>query len=86
MFSGLWIEFIASDNYVVSYFSIRQSQLPLMLLPSNMQIHSESGKGQFEIVLGYTDAITQADNLVYTHEIIKGIARKHGLLATFMPK
>ncbi|TMW96298.1 hypothetical protein EJD97_007606 [Solanum chilense] len=50
------------------------------------QIHSESGKGQFEIVLGYTDAITQADNLVYTHEIIKGIARKHGLLATFMPK
>ncbi|MCD7448361.1 hypothetical protein HAX54_041096 [Datura stramonium] len=50
------------------------------------QIHSEAGKGQFEIVLGYTDAITQANNLVYTHEVIKGIARKHGLLATFMPK
>ncbi|PHU05595.1 hypothetical protein BC332_26417 [Capsicum chinense] len=50
------------------------------------QIHSEAGKGQFEIVLGYTDAITQANNLVYTHEVIKGVARKHGLLATFMPK
>ncbi|XP_059296297.1 protein fluG-like isoform X1 [Lycium ferocissimum] len=50
------------------------------------QVHSEAGKGQFEIVMGYTDALTQANNLVYTHEIIKGIARKHGLVATFIPK
>nr|XP_016463349.1 PREDICTED: glutamine synthetase-like [Nicotiana tabacum] len=50
------------------------------------QLHSEAGKGQFEIVLGYTDCRRAANNLIITHEIIKGIARKHGLLASFMPR
>ncbi|XP_061353912.1 protein fluG [Gastrolobium bilobum] len=50
------------------------------------QIHAEAGKGQFELVSGYTICTKAADNLIYTREVIRGIARKHGLLATFMPK
>lgn len=57
-----------------------------MFPPFSMQLHSEAGKGQFEIVLGYTDCRRAANNLIITHEIIKGIARKHGLLASFMPR
>ncbi|XP_027769453.1 protein fluG-like [Solanum pennellii] len=50
------------------------------------QLHSEAGKGQFEIVLGYIDCGRAANNLIITHEVIKGIARKHGLLASFTPR
>ncbi|KAG2329124.1 hypothetical protein Bca52824_000304 [Brassica carinata] len=50
------------------------------------QFHAESGKGQFEVSLGHTIASHAADNLVYTREVIRSVARKHGLLATFVPK
>ncbi|XP_062001966.1 protein fluG-like [Rosa rugosa] len=50
------------------------------------QLHAESGKGQFEVVLGHTACQHAADNLIYTREVIRAIARKHGLLATFVPK
>ncbi|XP_060957795.1 protein fluG [Cannabis sativa] len=50
------------------------------------QVHAETGKGQFEVVLGYGPCTISADNIVYARETIKSIARKHGLLATFMPK
>lgn len=49
-------------------------------------MHAEAGKGQFEFALGYTTCLTAADDLVYTREVIKAVARKHGLLATFIPK
>jgi glutamine synthetase len=51
-----------------------------------LQLHAESGKGQFELVLGHTISTKAADNLVYTRETVRAIARKHGLLATFVPK
>ncbi|KAG5632076.1 hypothetical protein H5410_003793 [Solanum commersonii] len=51
-----------------------------------MQLHSEAGKGQFEIVLVYTDCGRAANNLIVTHEVIKGVSRKHGLLASFTPR
>ncbi|CAB4284362.1 unnamed protein product [Prunus armeniaca] len=50
------------------------------------QLHAESGKGQFEMALGHTACMHAADNLIYTREVIRSITRKHGLLATFMPK
>ncbi|KAG6693494.1 hypothetical protein I3843_09G003000 [Carya illinoinensis] len=50
------------------------------------QVHAESGNGQFEMALGHTTCIYAADHLVFTREVIRAIARKHGLLATFMPK
>ncbi|XP_047316540.1 protein fluG-like [Impatiens glandulifera] len=50
------------------------------------QLHAEAGKGQFEVALGYIACTKAADNLIYTREAIRSIARKHGLLATFVPK
>ncbi|XP_023638546.1 protein fluG [Capsella rubella] len=50
------------------------------------QFHAESGKGQFELSLGHTVSSHAADNLVYTREVIRSVSRKHGLLATFVPK
>ncbi|EXB75910.1 Protein fluG [Morus notabilis] len=50
------------------------------------QLHAEAGKGQFELALGHATCTHAADNLIFTREVIRAIARKHGLLATFMPK
>ncbi|XP_058077224.1 protein fluG [Magnolia sinica] len=50
------------------------------------QLHAESGKGQYEIALGYTVCTRAADNLIFAREVIRSVARKHGLLATFVPK
>ncbi|KAF7149318.1 hypothetical protein RHSIM_Rhsim03G0088700 [Rhododendron simsii] len=50
------------------------------------QLHAEAGKGQFEIAFGYTTSTDAADNLVFAREVVRAVARKHGLLATFMPK
>ncbi|KAI7994838.1 Type-1 glutamine synthetase 1 [Camellia lanceoleosa] len=50
------------------------------------QLHAEAGKGQFELALGYTLCSNAADNLIFTREVVRSVARKHGLLATFMPK
>ncbi|KAG5556805.1 hypothetical protein RHGRI_007158 [Rhododendron griersonianum] len=50
------------------------------------QLHAEAGKGQFEIAFGYTTCTDAADNLVFAREVVRAVARKHGLLATFMPK
>ncbi|KAF9680218.1 hypothetical protein SADUNF_Sadunf06G0098400 [Salix dunnii] len=50
------------------------------------QVHAEAGKGQFELAMGHTTCPLSADNLIYTREVIRAIARKHGLLATFVPK
>ncbi|KAF2289848.1 hypothetical protein GH714_038901 [Hevea brasiliensis] len=50
------------------------------------QLHAEAGKGQFEVALGHTACTCSADNLVFAREVIRAIARKHGLLATFVPK
>ncbi|PKA60855.1 hypothetical protein AXF42_Ash006490 [Apostasia shenzhenica] len=50
------------------------------------QLHAEAGKGQFEIALGHSSCISAADNLIFARETIRAVARKHGLLATFVPK
>uniref|UniRef100_A0A5B7B468 GS catalytic domain-containing protein n=2 Tax=Davidia involucrata TaxID=16924 RepID=A0A5B7B468_DAVIN len=50
------------------------------------QVHSEVGRGQFEVTLGHTVCDHAADNLIFSREVIRALARKHGLLATFMPK
>ncbi|KVI04619.1 Amidohydrolase 2 [Cynara cardunculus var. scolymus] len=50
------------------------------------QLHAEAGNGQFEIALRYTTCTNAADNLIYAREVIRAVARKHGLLATFVPK
>jgi glutamine synthetase len=48
--------------------------------------HHEVAIGQHEIDFRYSDALHSADNSVTFKYAVKGIAVKHGLLATFMPK
>jgi glutamine synthetase len=48
--------------------------------------HHEVAIGQHEIDFRYSDALHSADNSVTFKYAVKGIAVKHGLFATFMPK
>ncbi|WP_409275810.1 type I glutamate--ammonia ligase [Neobacillus sp. SCS-31] len=48
--------------------------------------HHETAAGQHEIDFKYADAITACDNIQTFKLVVKTIARKHGLHATFMPK
>lgn len=46
----------------------------------------EDANGQFEINWDFNDAVTTADQLCFFKFMVKSIAEKHGLRATFMPK
>ena len=48
--------------------------------------HHEVAIGQHEIDFKYAEALHTADNAVTFKYTVKGIAAKHGLFATFMPK
>ncbi len=48
--------------------------------------HHECAPGQHEIDFKYADALTACDNIQTFKLVVKTIARKHGLHATFMPK
>ncbi|GMH30183.1 hypothetical protein Nepgr_032026 [Nepenthes gracilis] len=61
------------------------SALQLLGFPVE-QLHAESGKGQYELALQHTVCSCAADGLIFAREVIKAVARKHGLLATFVPK
>lgn len=50
------------------------------------QIDHEDANGQFEINFTYADGLATADNLTYFKMAAAAIARKHGLLCSFMPK
>ncbi len=46
----------------------------------------EDANGQFEMNWDYSDCLTTADRHVFFKFMVKSIAEKHGLRATFMPK
>ena len=46
----------------------------------------ESGPGQNEIDFQYSNALGAADNLVTFKNVVKSVANRNGLYATFMPK
>jgi len=48
--------------------------------------HHEVAISQHEIDMRYTDALTMADQVMTYRLIVKEIAAKHGVYATFMPK
>ncbi len=48
--------------------------------------HHEVATSQHEIDLRYTDALSMADNIMTCRLVIKEIAQRHGIYATFMPK
>lgn len=48
--------------------------------------HHEVAEGQHEIDFKYADALKTADNIMTFKIVVKSIAARHGLYATFMPK
>ena len=48
--------------------------------------HHEVAAGQNEIDFKYADALTTADGVTTFKYVVKSIAQRHGLYATFMPK
>ncbi len=48
--------------------------------------HHEVGPSQHEIDMRYTDALYMADHVITYRVVVKEIAHKHGVYATFMPK
>ena len=71
---------IASDLRLETVLTLEQIGI-------NVQYsHHEVATSQHEIDLHYTDALTMADNIMTSRLIIKEIAQKHGIYATFMPK
>jgi glutamine synthetase len=61
----------------------------LMLEEMGIQVeysHHEVAPSQHEIDMRYTDALTMADNVMTYRLVVKEIALKNGVYATFMPK
>jgi glutamine synthetase len=48
--------------------------------------HHEVAESQHEIDMRYTDALTMADNVMTYRLVVKEVALKNGVYATFMPK
>ncbi|WP_238886734.1 type I glutamate--ammonia ligase [Clostridium sp. YIM B02551] len=48
--------------------------------------HHEVAPGQHEIDFKYSDALSTADNIMTFKLVVKSIAQRHGVHATFMPK
>lgn len=48
--------------------------------------HHEQGPGQNEVDFKYSDALTAADNMVTFKAVVKTVAARNGLHASFMPK
>jgi glutamine synthetase len=86
---------VTHDN--AGYFDLGPSDLgegarrdmSMMLEEMGFQIeasHHEVAPGQHEIDFKYADALTTADNVVTFKLVVKTVAQRHGLHATFMPK
>ena len=50
------------------------------------QYHAESGNGQHEISIVYSDAMKAADQQIVFRETVKAVAHKHQMVACFLPK
>ncbi len=48
--------------------------------------HTETGPGVYETAIRYSDALAAADNAALFKAVVKILAQKHGLVATFMAK
>ena len=59
--------------------------LETMSIPVEYSFH-EDAPSQHEIDLRHTDALTMADSLMTFRLVVKEVAAKHGVHATFMPK
>jgi glutamine synthetase len=49
-------------------------------------LYAESGNGQFELPIRHRDALGAADQQVIFRETVRGVAQRHGVTASFLPK
>ena len=67
-----------------------RSEMVLTMQNCGIQIeahhHEVATAGQCEIDMRYQDLLTMADHLTLYKYIVRNVARKHGKVATFMPK
>ena len=64
-------------------------QISRALIAQGMKVeryYPESGPGQQEISIGYTEALTAADQQIRFRETVRGVALSQGLTASFLPK
>jgi len=68
-----------------AFFSDLYDGCAAMGIPAQAAI-SEAGRGQFEVNLLHRNALDAADDAHFFKTLTRGIARKHGMAATFMAK
>ena len=82
---------------VASYFDLSpfaggevvRREIALMLERMDFKVqasHHEVGPGQNEITFKYSDVLDACDKVQTFKQVVKVIARKHGYIASFMPK
>jgi glutamine synthetase len=71
---------VASDLRRDTIFSLESMGIPIEYS------HHEVGPSQHEIDMRYTDALNMADHVITYRIVVKEIAQKYGVYATFMPK
>lgn len=72
----------AQNEYVLGPIRRMINEMNIPIEQSN----PEYAAGQAEVNIRYADALTSADRLVMFRNLVKELAQKHGLLATFMAK
>lgn len=50
------------------------------------QLYAESGGGQFEMPVHHEETLGAADQQIAFRETVRAVARRHGILASFLPK
>lgn len=71
---------MASDLRRDTIFSLESMSIPIEYS------HHEVGPSQHEIDMRYADALQMADHVITYRVVVKEIAQKYGVYATFMPK
>ncbi|MFQ5834972.1 MAG: glutamine synthetase family protein [bacterium] len=71
---------VASDLRRDTIFALEAMGIPVEYS------HHEVGPSQHEIDMRYQDALDMADHVITYRVVVKEIAQKHGVYATFMPK
>ena len=81
---GGYFDFATNDKASIVRFEIMQALIKMNIIVE--MGHHEVSKGQHEIDIKYSDALSAADNVATFKYTTKAIAQKHGLIASFMPK
>ncbi|HEY0393234.1 MAG TPA: glutamine synthetase family protein [Candidatus Elarobacter sp.] len=82
--AGSYFDFSASDRGQEARLDT-SAALEAMGIPIS-SAHHEHGAGQHELDLAASGVLTMADRLLTVRGVVRRIAQRHGLHATFMPK